>query len=128
MLLLHEALVVVGSPVLLSHTDVGLAVGSPIWPLFPCQTEVYPPPCAHAQKTEPGARPWQGELCQNSLRNPLSSAISTHWAHAVSDQWVPVEVTQGPGGRGSHVSGFMRLSISATLSEVARKMEAGLAC
>lgn len=49
MLLLHEALVVVGSPVLLSHTDVGLAVGSPIWPLFPCQTEVYPLP-AHVHR------------------------------------------------------------------------------
>lgn len=43
LLLLHEALVVVGSPALLIHTDVGLAVGSPIWALFPCQTEMYPP-------------------------------------------------------------------------------------
>lgn len=128
MLLLHEVLVVLGSPVLLSHTDVGLAVGFPHLAAFPLPDRSVPRPCAHAQKIEPGARPWQGELCQNSLTNPLFSAIYTHWAHPVSDQWMLVEATQGAGGRGSHASGLMRLSISATSSEVARKMEAGLAC
>lgn len=127
MLLLHEVLVVLGSPVLLSRTDVGLAVGFPHLAAFPLPDRSVPRPCAHAQKIEPGARPWQGELCQNSLTNPLFSAIYTHWAHPVSDQWMLVEATQGAGGRGSHASGLMRLSISATSSEVARKMEAGLA-
>lgn len=48
--LLHEALVVVGSPALLSHTDVGLAVRSPIWAHFPCQTEMYPHPARMRRK------------------------------------------------------------------------------